>query len=63
MARIVFSDAVVDVPPGITVEDAGRGAGLTPDSYIYLVGGVPVPMDSVPSDDGEVRAIRVASGG
>ena len=36
--------------------------GLNPDSFIFLIDGDPVPMDSIPVDR-KVRAIRVASGG
>ena len=34
-----------------------------PDSFLFLIDGRPVPMDTVPPEDSEVRAMRVASGG
>ena len=46
----------------VTVEQAVLSMGKNPDSYIYLVGSEPIPMDTVPSDC-KVRAVRVASGG
>ncbi len=46
----------------ISIEKAVLSMGKNPDSYIYLIGSNPVPMDSVPSDC-KVRAVRVASGG
>ncbi len=63
MSRIALDGRTIDVPPGNTIEDTVRSAGHTPDSYIYLIGGRPVPMDTIPPEDSEVRAMRVASGG
>ena len=37
--------------------------GFYPDSYLYIMEGVPVPSDTVISDDEKVDAVRVASGG
>ena len=62
-ARICFSDGSVDAIRDQTIEDAVRSSGRIPDSYVYLIAGRPVPMDTVPSEDSEVRAMRVASGG
>ena len=62
MPRITVSGTTYDVPEG-TIEDAVRSVGLRPDAYLYLIGGIPVPMDTVLSADSEVRALRVASGG
>ena len=63
MAKITSMDWTVDVPSGSSLEDAVRGAGMTPDSFIFLVGGRPVPMDTVPDEEASVTALRVASGG
>ena len=63
MARICFSDGSVDAVGDQTIEDAVRSSGRIPDSYVYLIAGRPVPMDTVPPEDSEVRAMRVASGG
>lgn len=63
MAKIASMDWTVDVPAGSSLEEAVRGAGMTPDSYIFLVGGRPVPMDTVPDERASVTALRVASGG
>lgn len=61
MASILLQDGTVEIPPGSTIEDAMRASGRTPDSFIFLLDGRPVPMDIEPSAD--VRALRVASGG
>ena len=62
-ARICFLDGSVDAVGDQTIEDAVRSSGRIPDSYVYLIAGRPVPMDTVPPEDSEVRAMRVASGG
>ncbi len=63
MPRISLSGKVLEVPKGTTIESAMTSEGLHPDSYLYLVGGNPVPMDTELPEDAEVRAVRVASGG
>ncbi len=63
MAKVVFTERVVDVPAGSTIQEAVSVAGEHPDAFIFMVGGRPVPMDTVPPEDAEVRAVRVASGG
>ncbi|MDR3283442.1 MAG: hypothetical protein LBS92_07555 [Candidatus Methanoplasma sp.] len=37
--------------------------GGLPDTYIFLVKGVPVPMDMPVEDGMEIKAVKVASGG
>ncbi len=63
MATVILDGTRIDVQAGQTIESAVRSAGHTPDSFIYLVSGRPVPMDTEPPEDSEVRAMRVASGG
>lgn len=63
MAIITIAGERAEVPSGTTIESAVSSLGLHPDSYLFLMGGVPVPMDTVIQDDSEVRAVRVASGG
>lgn len=63
MAKVVFTERVVEVPGGSTIQEAVSSAGEHPDAFIFMIGGRPVPMDTVPPDDAEVRAVRVASGG
>lgn len=63
MASVTLLGERIEVPAGTTIEDAVRAAGHTPDSFLFLIGGTPVPMDTVPPEDSEVRAMRVASGG
>ena len=63
MAKVVFPDREVDVPTSSTIQDTVVAAGEHPDAFIFMIGGRPVPMDTVPPEDAEVRALRVASGG
>ncbi len=63
MTVIDMPEGPVEVLPGVSIEDAVRNAGYTPDSFIFLIGGRPVPMDSVPPEGSNVTALRVASGG
>ena len=46
-----------------TIQSAVSGLNKNVDSYLYLIDGVPVPMDIEPEDGASVVAIRVASGG
>lgn len=63
MGRIVVGDRCIDSKDGMTIADSVSAAGEHPDAFIFLIGGRPVPMDTVPPEDSEVRAMRVASGG
>ncbi len=46
-----------------TIESFILSIGRNPDSYLFLIDGSPVPMDTEPSAEQTVKAIRVASGG
>jgi sulfur carrier protein len=62
-SKIEISGKVKEVSPGTIISDAAREAGILPDAYLFLIDGVPVPMDT-PIEDGQtVKAIKVASGG
>ncbi|MDY0293844.1 MAG: hypothetical protein RBQ77_04680 [Candidatus Methanomethylophilaceae archaeon] len=63
MAVILFGDRTEDVGSRGTVESAMVSLGIPPDSYLFLSDGVPIPMDTLLTEDLRVRAIRVASGG
>lgn len=63
MPKIILSGRTIEVPAGETIESAILSEGLHPDAYLYIIGKVPVPMDTSLSEDSEVRAVRVASGG
>lgn len=63
MASLLISDLCVLLEDGETIQAAASRAGQHPDAFIFLIGGRPVPMDTVPPGDAEVRAVRVASGG
>ncbi len=52
-----------EIEPGSTIAEAAAVCGIRPDAYIFLIGGKPVPMDSEVPEEGEVHAVRVASGG
>lgn len=63
MGMIQISGQEHQVAEGKTVQQAVSDLGFHPDSYLYLVDGRPVPMDTVITDSMTVRAMRVASGG
>lgn len=63
MGMIQISGQEHQVAEGKTVQQAVSDLGLHPDSFLYLVDGRPVPMDTVIADSMTVRAMRVASGG
>ena len=63
MAKLMVSGKEIPVDDGITIEQAVTGAGMHPDSYLYLIGGRPVPMDTVLRSEDAVKVMRVASGG
>lgn len=46
-----------------TIQSAVSSLNKNVDSYLYLIDGVPVPMDIEPEDGASIDAIRVASGG
>ena len=60
---ISLSSHNIDASPGMTIEQVILENGLHPDSYLYLIDGKPVPMDTVVEDNTVVKAMRVASGG
>jgi sulfur carrier protein len=63
MGVIQVSGKDNEVRNGQTIQQAVSELGLHPDSYLYLVDGKPVPMDTVIADGMVVKAMRVASGG
>ncbi len=63
MGMIQISGQEHQVAEGKTVQQAVSDLGFHPDSFLYLVDGRPVPMDTVITDSMTVRAMRVASGG
>ncbi len=52
-----------DVRMGVTIESAMRSLGFHPDSFLYLLNGVPIPMDTPIEDGMAIKALKVASGG
>jgi sulfur carrier protein len=62
-AVILFGAERREFPPGKTIAEAVSSAGMYPDTLLFLINGVPVPMDTVMSEGMTVKALRVASGG
>ncbi len=52
-----------DVKVGATIESAMRSLDLYPDSFLYLLNGMPIPMDTSIEDGMAIKALKVASGG
>ncbi len=63
MGMISVSGKSIEASSGMTIEQVISENGLHPDSYLYLIDGKPVPMDTVVSEETFVKAMRVASGG
>ena len=63
MGLILVSGKTLDAVSGKTIEQVISENGLHPDSYLYLIEGKPVPMDTIIQGNTVVKAMRVASGG
>lgn len=63
MATVTIGSGRIEVGVGETIQSAVSRAGQHPDAFIFMISGRPVPMDTVPTEDAEIRAVRVASGG
>ena len=63
MGMIQISGHEYQVGDGMTIQQAVSGLGFHPDSFLFLIDGKPVPMDTVITDSMTVRAMKVASGG
>ena len=63
MATIDVGGRRIEMGSGETISESMSAVGEFPDAYLFMIGGRPVPMDTVPPEDSEVRALRVASGG
>ena len=62
-AKIVIGGKGYDVSGGPAICDAVRLLGFAPDTFIFMIGGKPVPMDTPISDGSLINAVKVASGG
>jgi sulfur carrier protein len=49
--------------PGMTIESVMISMKMYPDSFLYLLNGVPIPMDTLIEDGMVIKALKVASGG
>lgn len=63
MTVMRIKGSVQEIASDITIAEAATFCGIRPDAYIFLIGGKPVPMDTQVPEEGEVLAVRVASGG
>ncbi len=63
MTVMMIKGSLQEIATGITIAEAATSCGIRPDAYIFLIDGKPVPMDAQVPEEGEVRAVRVASGG
>ncbi|UAL08314.1 MAG: hypothetical protein KRP56_03465 [Candidatus Methanogranum gryphiswaldense] len=52
-----------EVIQGMTIESAMVSMKMYPDSFLYLLNGVPIPMDTPIEDGMTIKALKVASGG
>jgi len=62
-AVIVINKKEHNVASGITICDAVRSIGIAPDTFIFMMEGRPVPMDTQIADGVLIKSIKVASGG
>jgi sulfur carrier protein len=62
-AKISISGIEHETVCGMTICDAMRSLGFTPDAFIFMVDGRPVPMDTPTTDGVLIKAVKVASGG
>ena len=63
MASIIIGNMEKKIASGATIEQTMLSFGLFPDSFLFLVDGAPVPMDTPIDDTMTVKAVKVASGG
>ncbi len=63
MVIVTVSGKELTAESGKTIAQIMSDNGYHPDSYLYLIDGKPVPMDTVVDDEARVKAMRVASGG
>lgn len=63
MASLNIYGKITNINVGMTISEAISAQGMHPDAYLYLINGIPVPMDIIPPSNAEVKVISVASGG
>ena len=62
-AKIMISGKEHEVSSGQTICDAVHSLGFSPDAFIFMINGKPVPMDTPIHDGIRIKAVKVASGG
>lgn len=62
-ACMLMGSEKYDIPSGISIGEAIRSLGHTPDEFVFVVNGRPVPVDLMTEDGIAITAVRVASGG
>ncbi len=60
---INFGKETIEFQAGITIEEALISVDKKPDTYLFVINGVPVPMKTPLEEGKNVRALTVASGG
>ncbi len=63
MTVLSIKGSTHEIVQGTTIAEAASACGIRPNAYIFMVDGKPVPMDSLVPEEGEIHAVRVASGG
>jgi len=63
MAVLMVLNKEHEIACGMTICDAVRSLGYTPDAFIFIINGRPVPMDTPIADGMIIKAVKVASGG
>ncbi len=62
-AKIAIGGKEYEVACCSAISDAVRSLGFSPDTFIFMIDGRPVPMDTPVADGILVKAVKVASGG
>ncbi|MBO9360979.1 MAG: MoaD/ThiS family protein [Thermoflexus sp.] len=63
MVRLIYRDQVFEVPAGLTVREAMKQAGLSPEITLAVREGKLLHENTVLQDGDEVRLVAVISGG
>ncbi len=62
-SKITINNNTYEIPPDTTIADAVHSLGFSPDTFIFMIDGRPVPMDMMIGDGSVILSIKVASGG
>jgi sulfur carrier protein len=62
-AKIIIGGKEHNATIGMTICDVVHSIRFSPDIFIFVIDGKPVPMDTPVFDGAVIKAIKVASGG